>query len=567
MCGISGYFARESKPNKGILRGLFEEGSKRGTDGFGWVLIHRKQCISHRKYKGLPDFRDVLHGMPVTLELGDIILSNSRAAPETESAVNESKLEQTVQPVILDDQGLYLVHNGSCSNFIVNELKKKYTFQTDIDSEAILWAYIKFGRNMQEAMEYLSGGFAFLMMDTIKNKLFAVTTHNPLYTGYVRGHGLFFSSTEEGVLQTVSKLKGVTINKNTLTVWEDYYIHQISENTIQEIDLDSGMVNEYKFEPRYVTSTYDCYNKEMNDKPVVLVASSGGLDSSTTLAALKEAEMNPVAVHFKYGHRGQEAEEIAIREVVKLLDIPLYTFNISENMKILDSGMLTDKDAKIITGTDAGLKTTAAWTVYRNHLFMTYMGALAESLIMKDNYSQVFLTGGFMNLSESGSYPDNSERFIDAAMKFFKFSITGTRLRPLYGMCNILKTEQYVLLNELGWLEKLSPWLVSCDRPITQAVIAEHWGDSNRIPLNCSKDGKPACGSGLLSYWAAKMAGVPDLRRYYNVNDPEYKAFEPNSSLSVKDIDIDHIISRIMIPEKYLEILRNKVHNCKNVGS
>ena len=168
-----------------------------------------------------------------------------------------------------------------------------------------------------------------------------------------------------------------------------------------------------------------------------------------------------------------------------------------------------------------------------------------------------------MNLSESGSYPDNSERFIDSAMKFFKFSVTGTRLRPLYGMCNILKTEQYVLLNSLGWLEKLSPWLISCDRPIVESERVWDEIDGGHVeyhPKNCSKDGKPACGSGLLSYWAAKMAGVPDLRRYYEVNDPEYKAFKPSSDLSVKDINVDHIISRILIPEKYLEILRNKVH-------
>lgn len=558
MCGLSGYFARESSPNRLALKLLFNEGAKRGTDGFGYCHYSEKDgTLSEKKYSGSPDYSIVIDTIG-TLGIGDVLISNSRAAPETESEVSLEKLNATVQPISLPENGLSLVHNGAVSNFIVNELRNEYPAATNIDSEAILHAYLKFGRNMQMAMEYLSGGFAFLMMDSIKKKLYAVCSHNPLYVGYVRGHGMFFSSTEEGVFSVVSFLKGISVTQNTMSVWEDYYAHRLPEYSIQEIDLESGMVNHSTFQPRYTTNTFDWYEKKKTDKPVVLVAASSGLDSSTTLATLKAAGMNPIAVHFNYGHRGGVAEELSIKKIVEILDVPIYKFDLSEAMSILDSGMLTDKSAKIITGTDAGLKTTAAWTVYRNHFFMTYMGALAESLIMKDNYTTVYLTGGFMQLSESGSYPDNSERFIDSAMKFFKFSITGTRLKPLYGMCNILKTEQYFLLDKLGLLEKLSPWLISCDRPIVQE-------DENGeiVGKNCSKNGKPACGSGLLSFWASKIAGVADTRRYYEVDDPEYVAYEPNTAFTVKTFSLKSVVNRIEIPEQYK---KNLIDYIKKIG-
>ena len=247
----------------------------------------------------------------------------------------------------------------------------------------------------------------------------------------------------------------------------------------------------------------------------MIVSASGGLDSSTTLATLKAAGMNPIACHFRYSHRGQDAEEIAIQKVTEILDIPLYKFDIEQTMKMLDKGMLTDKNSVITTGTEQGLKSTQAWVIYRNHFFLVHMGALAESLIMNEGYDELYLTGGMMQLSESGVYMDNSERFIDSALKFFKFTVTGTKIKALYGLANILKCEQYHLLDRLGYLEVLSPWLVSCDRPIVE----------DGIPKNCSKGGKPACGSGKLSTWGSQIAGVKDLRNYYEVDDPNYVGF------------------------------------------
>jgi len=569
MCGITGYISRGSGIHFGALQVLLKQGEKRGHDGFGYhVDAEFENCpddsyFHSEFFPNIPESYDFLF-KHLSMSPNTIFLSNHRAAPETESETDPNRLRETLQPIVIGEYADFvLVHNGSVSNFIVNELKEHTDFETDIDSEAIIRAYEVFNYDMKNTMEYLSGGFAFLLLDNRKRKLYAVCSHNPLYCGFVRGYGLFYSSTEKGILDAISEIKGVPIVKNTINIWEDYYVHRVKEYTINEIDLQSFMVNEIPFKPRYVTNNYDPYPlRKKEKKSAVLVSASSGLDSSTTLAVLKRAGMNPIAVHFNYGHRGGEAEWCCINRVTKILDVPLYTFDISNQMSILDSGMLTDKNAKIITGTDAGLKTTAAWTVYRNHLFMTYMAALAESLIMKEEYTEIYLTGGFMNLTESGSYPDNSERFVDAALKFFKYSITGTKLKPLYGLCNILKTEQYILLRELGLLEQLSPWMISCDRPIVYEYELEEnekldSDDFNIIHtgFNCSKNGKPACGSGLLSWWAAKMAGVPDLRKYYEVDDEDFVAYEPKSEFKVKSINLFDIVERLEIPDKNKQIL------------
>jgi 7-cyano-7-deazaguanine synthase in queuosine biosynthesis len=558
MCGISGYWSRESPPSSEIIFELLKYGERRGSDAFGYCIASPTDSnlvtdyqFKEEKLTHLPDNNVMSKEIANRLNKNSVLIMNHRAVPETEV---ESKNYKSIQPITNQMFGLSLVHNGAVSNFIYRELEKEklnYGKITLIDSEAIIWAYLKNNRSMTKTMEYLSGGFAFALIDTVKFKLYFVCTHSPLFCGYARGYGLWFNSLEEGVYSVLSKIKGNSIERNNLCVWEDYYVRELPEYTITEVDLNSGMINETKFEPRYVHPNYDPYLIKERKGRKILVSSSGGLDSSTTLAILKMAGYDVTAVHFKYGHRGQDAEEIAIEKVTEILDISLVKFDLEKSMNQLDiSGMLTNKDAEILTGTESGLKTTLAWTCFRNGFFMSYMGALAEKLIIEKNYDEVYLTGGFMNLTESGTYCDNSERFINSFIQFAKFaSICGTRIKPIYGCANLLKTEQYIMLKELGLLEVLSPWLISCDRPIV---------DAYGIPRNCSKGGSPACGSGLLSYWASKIAGVEDLRNYYEINE-EYIPYVPPSDLSIKDISVTDIVDKLQIHEENKKILLNQL--------
>lgn len=551
MCGITAYWAIESVPNESIIEKLFEYGEKRGTDSVGYAIYgynpYRKYL--DEKVIGVGDRGRHSKKIVSHMSIGDILIANHRAVPETEAGIEKP---ENIQPITYPYDEYYkiaLAHNGSVSrrNVLDFGVSSAYQSFTDLDSETINYAYLIHNRDMKKTMEYLSGGFSFIMLDGFKEKFYAVCTHNPLYCGYVKGYGMFFSSTKEAIYDVISMHKGMRIDRQNMSVWEDFYAREISENTIVEIDIDSKMINEIKFIPRYIHPNYDPYINDRDTKEKVLVSASGGLDSTTTLAVLSSAGYDVTAVHFKYGHRGEGAEELAINNICSILGIQMVTFDISNNMKILDSkSMLVNSDHKITTGTDKDLKTTIAWTCFRNGLFITYMGALAESLIINEEYTKVYLTGGFMNLTESGVYPDNSERFINAFSKFVKFSsIVGTGIEPLYCCSNLLKCEQYFLLNKMGLLDKLGRWMVSCDRPIVyNGECVEGKG-----VMNCSKNGIPACGSGLLSYWAAKLAGIEDPRNYYEVDDEEYVAHEHIEDLEVKDLDIHKIVDKLLIPE------------------
>jgi len=556
VCGITAYWATDSAPNPCVIETLLEYGRRRGTDSFGYsIYFESGHTLFERKKKGLEATYTSVDCITRKMRKGNILLACHRAIPETEEGINN---EQDTQPI--DNFGISLIHNGSVSEFIRRSLHcySDYQYKTNIDSESIIHAYVSSGRNMKATMEFLSGGFAFIMLDKERKKLIAVCTHSPLYCGYVKGHGLFFSSFNEAIYKSISIIKGSTIFRQNISLWEDFYAREIPENTIVEFDLESKMINETKFIPRYAHPVYDneIYLKEKPHKSKVLIAASGGLDSTTTLAVLKKSGYDVTAVHFKYGHRGGDAENFAIEVICDKLKIPLIKFDIKDNMRKLDrGGMLTDGTSKITTGTDGGLKTTIAWTCFRNGFFATYLGALAESLILNDGYTEVFITGGFMNLTESGVYPDNSERFINSFIKFSRFaSIVGTRIKPLHCCANLLKSEQYYLLQKMGLLEAIGPWLVSCDRPI----VTNSKCDLGLVVANCSKDGKPACGSGLLSYWAAKLAGIKDPRNYYEVDD-EYVPHEHKTPLTMKTLNLKDIIDRIEIDQINKRMLRLKI--------
>lgn len=295
----------------------------------------------------------------------------------------------------------------------------------------------------------------------------------------------------------------------------------------------------------------------MSKKELVIVSCSGGLDSSVSAAILKFAKYkNILLVHFKYGHRGQNCEEIAIKNIAKELDLPLKIIdveNIYNTIDVKDVSMLSNNEAIISTGTHLGLKTVHAWTPGRNMLFMTIMGIIAETEVMRYDFNSVYFVGGWMNLSESGIYPDNSEAFCSSCLNMFNFgTLIGNRIKPMYCLSNLLKSDHYILVKEFK-LQNIIKNSISCDRP--QLV--------NGIPCNCMKDGLPACGSGALSLWGSRIAGMDDMkiRSFYEVDDPDYKLYTPSHMKKDhnKITNINNIIDRILLPPDKLDNLRKLV--------
>jgi queuosine biosynthesis protein QueC len=540
MCGVAAFYARDSKPSIDVLDKMFEWCSKRGADGCGFVVLDKgkdnkysigQHYVSTKTYQEARE--EILKG--IYCELGDIVLMICRAAPETEVATSEDNM----QPLV--GSGCVLIHNGAVSQRIVDELKfhSHYQFRTQIDSEAIISAYTKHGRNIKETMEYLSGGFAFILVDLQTSQMHIVNDFKPISTGYIKGLGYMVASDVcciRDVIEMVTDCK-----RDGMNLWEYYYANPQMGPKIRTVDLESGFERFQDFRPRYITNKWDSSTQESKEE-LCLVAASGGLDSTVTLATLKHAGYkNIVACHFKYGHRGQDCEQKAIEKITSQLNIQLKIFNLQPFYSdMMESSSLLDVNAEIRTGTDEALKTTEAWVPGRNMMMLTHMATWAESLVMKHNYSKVYLLGGFLNLAESGFYPDNCEDFVRSFLTHLRFgTLVGDRFKPLYCLSNLMKSEQWVLADKLGILNIIQD-TISCDRP---KLI-------DGVPHNCTKNGLPACGSGLLSWWAAKMVGMEDNRKFYEITED----YVPHKALHLEtgkklNISIDNIIDRILIPD------------------
>jgi len=321
----------------------------------------------------------------------------------------------------------------------------------------------------------------------------------------------------------------------------------------------------------------------MSEKELVLVAGSGGFDSTINLALIQLAGYkNIIAVHFNYGTISQLAEELAIKNITKELNIPLRIFNLESiytEIDVKNISMLTNRNIPTITGTKIGLKSTAAWHPCRNLLMQNVMFTLAEAEIMKHNYNTVYFVAGWQSMSEASTYPDNSKYFSDACFGAAKYgSLVGNRFKILYSLCNIMKFEQYVLMKEFN-LQNVYCLTISCDRATVETPSCDHTiinhipkDSAGSVPCNCMKNGIPACGSGLLAWWSSKMIGLDDmkLRNYYELpSNEKYEAYVPKHLLqNIKRIpDINTIIDRILLPPDKLNNLRKQLNENKKLIS
>jgi 7-cyano-7-deazaguanine synthase in queuosine biosynthesis/predicted glutamine amidotransferase len=591
MCGIAGMFMRESVPDLHVFDKLFMWSEKRGTDGFGATVIKRhprfdKPIYTFKSvepysacYEQVHDFLDSCN-----LEVGDLVLAISRAAPETESRSTEGNM----QPITHEDEKLVLVHNGAISNAVYWDIRNEAeneeyygddAYSTQIDSEAIVFSYLLAEKNIKKAMERISGGVAALMYDGNKDCLYIINDFKPIAHGYIRGVGYILASDNDCIGEIIQSYTGC--ERDGICLWENWYHHYLGGGRVKQVDLDSGFVQNIKYSPRFMTQSWDSNNPkpiltDVNFSPstdqhvratviepgnLCLVSCSGGMDSSLTLAILAMSGFkNIVACHFKYGHRGQDAEHLAVKNVVAELnawgfDVKLKVFDIETLVTSIDSdSMLIDPEAKITTGTAEGLKKLDAWVCGRNMFFLNTMAAYAEAQTMKHEYEKVFLLGGFLNLTESGHYPDNSEYFVSSALEYFKYAtLIGHRIKPLYCLSNLMKSDQFALIKAFG-MQQMYKHTISCDRPTVE------WRKDGSIPRNCSYNGIPACGSGLLSYWASQMVGLNDMeiRNFYEVDEP-YEAHKP-AHLGEGELVkvIPDIIDRIMIPEENKQTLLQK---------
>ena len=542
MCGIFGFLATESKPDLDLLQTWVKYAKIRGQDGFGFVLI--KPDETWYEWKGI-DCKNVnvaLKQIHDKLQVGDLLLGICRNAPETEGMTTS---RDYLQPILYGDEKLAMVHNGAITSMYVEKFKSKK--RTPIDSEVILLSYLEHGRNLKEALESISGSWSAIIWDGLQKRLHIVSSHVQLAHGYIRGLGYLVHSDLQAIKETVARFKGLQDIKFT-RLWEDFYYNELEPYTIYSIDYDSLLVTKKSYKHHFV---HPVWKEQDNLGTAVVVLASGGIDSTTTLLVLKEAGISVYAFHVRYGHKSQEAETLAIKKITEYLNVPLIIANLEDFYKqISESSMLLNDELEITTGTKNRTKTVQAWTPGRNFVFATLAGAFAEELILSNKFSKVYIAGGFPNITEE-VYPDNTNRFVQSWLYTGRFGyLAGAQKRIGWFnlMAGLTKKEELWLMKRLGY-EELFGLTVSCDRAkVIDGEVRQCWcTDKNGISL-------PACGSGKLSYFAAKLVGIKDTRKYYEVNCGEnYEHYIPEwfkQETSKIDFDPDEILKRLTLPEE-----------------
>lgn len=138
-------------------------------------------------------------------------------------------------------------------------------------------------------------------------------------------------------------------------------------------------------------------------KPKAVILLSGGLDSSTVLAAAKKQGFDCYALTFDYGQR-HKAELIAAKNIVKVLGAKEHrTLHI--DLGTLGGSALTDNSIDVPTSPTEGIPVT--YVPARNTVFLSLSLAWAEVLGSNDIFIGV-------NAVDYSGYPDCRPEYIKA---------------------------------------------------------------------------------------------------------------------------------------------------------
>ena len=155
MCGIAGFIGKD-KNKKKILKAMCDRIAHRGPDAEGFYVK------------------------------GDVALGQRR--------LSIIDIEGGKQPMFSEDGKLVIVFNGEIYNYkdLKKELKE-YPFQTESDTEVLIYGYRKWGRDLPN---HLRGMFSFALYDMEEKTLFCARDHfgiKPFYYYYNDGTFMFAS--------------------------------------------------------------------------------------------------------------------------------------------------------------------------------------------------------------------------------------------------------------------------------------------------------------------------------------------------------------------------------------
>lgn len=320
------------------------------------------------------------------------------------------------QPFYSHDGRYAIVFNGEIYNYreLKSELKDKYPFKTQTDTEVLLAAYIIWG---PRSLQKLNGMFAFAIWDRQKKELFCARDRlgvKPFYYSFYRGT-FYFSSEIKGIL-SMSDLQKKLNYESFLDFLS--YRYPLGAKTMFEgvlsllpghyLAVTSKAVNEpisYWKLPAIVNKK-DPGEKEAKEKTKELLLSSikyrmisdvpvgtylsGGLDSSLITVLMALLSPKPVKT-FSVGFKGESFNEFKYaRKVAKL-------FNTEHHELLLDGKTYLDAARETIRFKDAPLAVpfevsgTLLSKELKKHITVVLAGEGADELF--GGYGRIFRSG------------------------------------------------------------------------------------------------------------------------------------------------------------------------------
>jgi 7-cyano-7-deazaguanine synthase len=212
----------------------------------------------------------------------------------------------------------------------------------------------------------------------------------------------------------------------------------------------------------------------MMSRGIILL--SGGLDSLVSLGLAKEKYGILLALTFDYGQKSAKKEIETSAKICDYYNIQHKVINLDWLKEITHTALVSDSDLPEEISENSAKN---VWVPNRNGLFLNIAGAFADG----EDYDYIIIGA---NKEEAGTFPDNTEEFIERVNSEFEFS---TQNHP-----------------------KIIAPLINCDKNDIVKLALE-----NNIPLNfvhsCYAQGEKHCG---------KCESCQRLRNALKANNDEY---------------------------------------------
>ena len=458
MCGVFGFLRMGSDvlaaPLKieGRLHSLAAAAESRGRDSWGLVAIDDTGHAIARKEVGR--FRDASEPLGWLTPQCRVVLGCTRAEPTTEYVKNKTKRD--IGPFVA--QGHVVAHNGTVANDHELSATLGFTPTTSVDSGVLPHLCCLFG--VEEALARVQGSFAVAAVDLAHpHRLSLVRNYKPLAYQYdPKGNVVWFASLPEWLDEPGSRYR----LDAPRTIIPEPYTHVLIDGLTREVEV------------RHLQSRSSRPRR-------VVVAASGGLDSTVAAALLLREGCHVHLLHMDYACHASTPEAKAVLAIASALGVEATCLDLGW-LGQLGGSTLTEAGRPIAKGA-AGAEFAHEWVPARNMVMIANACAFADAR----GYDAIALG---TNLEEGGAFSDNTQEFA-RAMDMASHLGTRVRARVISPVGDLMKHE----IVRLG-LDILAP-------------LALTWSCYSANHLHCGH-----CGPCFMRRAAFRINGEPDPIRY-----------------------------------------------------